>query len=191
MTTTGARGKTKRRREAYAQGGLDGLCGVYATINALQRLRGKALNEEPAIELFKHLVGAIRGKFPEVLWEGTGVPEMRAILDRADSHARKHFGFGVARSEPMLKSAPRRADLYWTRLAALLAEPDRVLIVGLKDPWEHWSVLTGVTPRTLKFFDSLTIKVARRADFSLREGATYRIDPHQVFLLRRVKIPRS
>ena len=176
------------RRQAYAQGGLDGLCGVYATVNAVQHLRGKALSEEPAIELFKHLVGAISKKFPDVLWEGTGMPEVRAILDRADAWARKHYGFGLERSEPLLRQAPKRDDLYWERLGELLDTPDRVLIVGLKEPWEHWSVLTNVTPRTLKFSDSLSIKIARRGDFSIRKGATYQIDPHQVFLLRRVPL---
>ena len=184
-------GKTEvrpRRQEAWSQGGLDGLCGVYSTINALQCLRGKALYEEPAIAVFKHLVGAIAREFPAVMWEGTSVQNMRDILDRADDYARAHFGFGVRRSEPMLRKPPARNGLYWKRLGALLDEPRRVLIVGLKDPWEHWSVLTAVTPRTLRFFDSIGIKVARRAEFSLREGATYRIDPHQVFLLERVEI---
>ena len=174
------------RRRAYVQGGLDGLCGIYATINALQHLRGKNLGEKPAGELFKHLVGAVAHKFPDLLWEGTGMPEVRAILDHANAWARTNYGFAIERSEPLLKNAPNRDNQYWARLDELLSVPKRVLIVGLKEPWEHWSVLTNVTPRSLKFFDSIAIKVARRGDFSLRKKATYRIDPHQVFLLQRV-----
>ena len=189
MAKTNARAQTKRKPtfEAYAQGGLDGLCGIYSTINAVQYLRGRALNEAAAIELFKYLVGAVANKLPEMLWEGTGVPEVRSILHRADDFARRHYGFGLARSEPMLKQAPAQDDLYWARLDELLKPKARVLIVGLKEPWEHWSVLTDVTPRTLRFLDSLTIKVARRADFSLRKGATYQIG-RQVFLLQRVEV---
>ena len=178
----------RSRRVAYTQGGLDGLCGIYATVNSLQYLHGKAFNEPAAIEVFKHLCGVVTDKFPSVLWEGTGMPEVRAILDRADEIAREKYGFGVTRSEPLLKSAPVRDDLYWARLDALLKPKNRVLLVGLKEPWEHWSVLTDVTPRTLRFIDSISIKVARRDDFSLRKGATYRIDPHQVFLLERVEL---
>lgn len=175
------------RRLAYSQGGLDGLCGIYSTVNAMQYLNGKAFTEAAAIKIFKHLCGAIVDKFPSVLWEGTGVPELRAILDRADAIARRLHGFGIARSEPLLRRAPRRDDLYWARLDGLLQPQGRVLIVGLKLPWEHWSVLTHVTPRTLRFLDSLSIKLARRDDVSLRKGATYQIDPHQVFLLERVE----
>lgn len=180
-------GKRPRRAVAWEQGGLDGLCGIYSTINALQCLRGRAFTEEAAIRVFKHLVGAIARKFPAVLWEGTGVQDMRDIIDRADVYARANLGFGVSRREPLLRKPPARDDLYWNRLAELLAAPRRVLIVGLKDPWEHWSVLTAVTPRTLRFQDSIGIKLARRADFSTRAGATYRIDPHQVFLIECVE----
>lgn len=189
-------GKKKRTqpflpRHAYTQGGLDGLCGIYATINALQHLRGRGLEEAPAAALFKHLIGAVRGKLPELLWDGTGMPELRKILDAADEWARLHYGFALARGEPLLKRAPKNDDLYWTRLGELLTAPDRVLLVGLKEPWEHWTVLTNVTPRTLRFFDSLSIKVARRGDVSLRAGSTYRIDPHQVFLLRRIDLQKK
>ena len=76
------------------------------------------------------------------------------------------------RSEPLRRGAPKRADHYWARLDELLKPAGRVLLVGLKEPWEHWTVLTDVTPRTLRFLDSIAIKVARRADFSIGEGGT-------------------
>ena len=176
------------RPAAWSQGGLDGLCCLYATVNALQHLRGKPLKEEAAVALFRHLATGLADKFPALLWEGSSMRDVRLVLDRADQWARRHYGFGVARSEPLLRKAPSTDTLYWRRLEQLLAPSGRALIVGLKEPWEHWSVVTHVTPRTLRFLDSLTIKIARRADVSLRRGSTYRFDPHQVFLLERVTL---
>lgn len=189
MTTKNKRDASRPfRRDAWTQGGLDGMCGLYATVNAVQHLRGKTLNERDAIDLFKALTDAVAKKFPALLWEGTGMQDIRDILDKADQYARDVYGFGVVRSEPLRRGAPKRADHYWARLDELLKPPGRVLLVGLKEPWEHWTVLTDVTPRTLRFLDSIAIKVARRADFSIGEGGTYRIDPHQVFLLERVEV---
>ena len=72
------------RRDAWMQGGLDGMCGLYATVNAVQYLRGKTLTEEEAIELFKDLTRPVAKKFPALLWEGTSLQEVRDILDCAD-----------------------------------------------------------------------------------------------------------
>ncbi len=174
------------RHFAYAQGGLDSLCCVYATLNAVQVLRRQPLPEKPALDLFKYLASGLAPKFPGLLWEGASLRDVRLLLDRADDYARRRFGFRIERREPLLHHAPKGDDAYWRKLAELLTPPGSVLLVGLKQPWEHWTVVSRITARTLHFVDSLTIRIARRADVSLREGSTYRIDPHQVFVLQRV-----
>jgi hypothetical protein len=46
-------------RKPLQQGEMDGLCGIYALVNAIGRLAGQRLSEEDEIDLFKELIRSI------------------------------------------------------------------------------------------------------------------------------------
>jgi len=176
-------------RRPYAQGALDGLCGCYAIVNAVAALRGEALTEAQAELLFKRLVQAIADKFPAAIWDGTGVPDIRRMIDAADRHARRTYGFGVTRREPFRATKFRGVARYYAGLAAELDDGPRVAVVGLAEPWGHWTLVTQATRDTLVFTDSIDLKHARLADAALskRGEKPFQIDQHQTFVLERVE----
>ena len=71
------------------------------------------------------------------------------------------------------------------------AEGQAVWIVGLGDPWHHWTVIERISGRRVYFFDSWGMKRYRFDSFTLDKnkagegkGKKIMIDTHQTFLLR-------
>ena len=60
------RGKRKGAQRAYRQGDLDGLCGVYSVVNALQAVAPE-LDAKLSARLFRNLVRCLRGRSREPL----------------------------------------------------------------------------------------------------------------------------
>lgn len=170
----------------FQQGGLDGLCGLYSIVNAVEILHGEGLSEKHAEALFKRIALKIGAKFPHALWDGTGMPEVREMLDEAGDFAGKELGFSFTRREPFHNVAFVNARDFRQRLGTLIV-PGAVAIVGLSKPWDHWTVVDKAGKETLFLFDSVAMKRVRTADISIKQGArkTYIFDAHQTFLLTR------
>ena len=95
---------------------------------------------------------------------------------------------------PLMRTKFRKPENFFARLRSDLAagEPGKAAwIVGLGDPWEHWTVVDHISDRTIYFFDSWGMKHYRFDSFTLdakkagdEPGQKIMIDTHQSFLLR-------
>lgn len=176
-------------REPYTQG-LDGLCGVYAVINATQLLFPGALTVARAEDMFDALVKSLGGGLLAAVTDGLGIPEMRRLIDAADIFARKHLNGALTRREPYRRTK-------FARPAAFVAALERdaggasVAVIGLGVPYEHWTVVEKITPKTLKLADSLEMKTVARGRLTLgtARGAQVRIDTGHTFILAREALP--
>lgn len=176
------------------QGDIDGLCSVYSVLNSCKLLfgHGEKLDEQ----LFKTLCSGIDDLFPQILWEGTGVPTVYRLLKFADAWTQKHHRRRLHWRAPLMRTKFRRVEDYLERLRHDLDERAQhgrgVWIVGLGDPWDHWTTVNRISGRTVWFYDSWGLDRHRFDAFTFDEkkagegkGKKIMLDQHQSFLVWR------
>lgn len=137
----------------YAQGELDGLCGVYAIVNAVEATV-VGWNKADAAGLFQHLIAclSLRCRLDTVMAEGLGMRELCRLIDLASAYLADEYGFQLKRRMAFGKNVP--LSCYWRRLQNHLQVQGHAAIIGLWGRHEHWSCAHGMTKRTVRFSDS-------------------------------------
>jgi hypothetical protein len=151
------------------QGDVSGECVVYSALNAARFLWPKTLRKLETCEaLYGELIGLMREEAVDMLIEGT---ESDVGL-RVGQHmerllARRGLTLVV---EPLFTGSPP------TDIPAVfeairhslddgkMADERRVVVIGLDEPWNHWTVATKATRHTLKIFDSYNRRRLKRLD---------------------------
>ncbi len=175
------------------QGHIDGMCAVYATLNGCKYLFQHA--ERSDERLLRYLCEkVIPDLFPKIMYEGADTRGVRRLLAGAAEWTRANHHRDLLFSAPAWRRKFASVEDYFAFLRETLATGDNegaVFIVGLADPWFHWTVLTGVTETMAYFFDSWGLPDTPIADFTLDEdkagegpGEKTMIDCHQTFLMR-------
>jgi len=172
-----------RRFKAYRQGRLDGLCGVYALINALRLLCPKA-DEEACERVFCALIRARQTASPlTVIHGGLSRREMLRLIGFWQRFAIKELGIRLTvcqlkMSEPTLRGI-------WKGLRRAL-DGKSVAIVGLDGIERHWTVVHTATERTLRLVDSCGLHMIFYAQCTVgRTSLRYQLRPSEVLLVVR------
>lgn len=148
------------------QGVIDGLCGVYAVLNAC-RLLGVAGDQRLSPDLqwdqSKRLFAALclsrstRELFPDVVCNGVEGPGVERLIAVAQHWASRHSRYVVEVEEPKLRVGAAGAGEYFDALreAMRVKRGERkAFILGLAPPWDHWTVVRRVREKDALFFDS-------------------------------------
>ena len=174
------------------QGKFDGLCGLYAILNSIKWLYH--IDEDNLDAMFQSLCESLPGKFPQALWDGLGVPEIRRLLTFSSAYLAEQLGYDDLRWHlPFLRRKFASVDTFWRCVGEQIAANDpAVVIVGLNKPWDHWTVAHKVTARAVEFFDSYGMRRYPFTSFTLDKamagdapGQKILIDVHQSFRLSR------
>ncbi len=135
------------------QGHLDGLCGIYAIVNALAELGHKG---KPEL-IFETACQALpNSRWPSLLWEGTTLHDLKRMIKAC----RTELALDTIRvSYPFDKSQPPSNEDYWQELDKLFIEnpENKCAIIGLGKPTLHWLVAKPArkrAPTSLLFIDS-------------------------------------
>lgn len=150
-------------KNPLSQGRLDGLCGLYSTINAFDYLF-PGITFEDAERLFKHLIIAKRDLFPAALYDGTDIPDVRDWIHEAANFLKKP----VDVAEPFRHTKFSSTEEYLDHLAELVKPEHTVAIVGLGKPWEHWTVIKSIVGNTVHFHDSYGLNTRARSWFDIQ-----------------------
>lgn len=143
----------------FRQGELDGLCGVYAAINAIRLLlgrNGRRLTGEDWQCLFAELLACADESVGAASAAVSGIETrpFRKLLKSAAKHLRDEHGIEL-NSAPLV---PRRDRPTFKSLLDRFREtvslPNRAVILTVEGHISHWSVLYGVANRYLLLFDS-------------------------------------
>lgn len=138
-------------RQAYCQGRLDGLCGVYSLINT-RRLLWPRTSRADSVDLFYECLSWLedRSMLAEVVANGMGVNTLvgmsREVIE--------------ANTPGMLRLRPyyRRAvdlDTYWAGIHDSLASGPTAMLICMESwDWSHWTVVSGAELHRLSLFDS-------------------------------------
>ena len=134
------------------QGKLDGLCGLYALINAA-RLAVPTLSRRTCKCLFREGAHWLYDKdtFPDVLYAGMGIGKLMGLHKAVFQHRVPGLRF----KRPFTRSPPADATEFWTRLKSYAEQPCQGVIIYIESrSLNHWTVVYGVTPAKVMLFDS-------------------------------------
>ena len=176
----------------FRQGDLDGLCGVYAVINAMRALVPN-MSAATAEALFEQLMDTLRkhdvGRRP-IVAVGITRRQLVELVARAIEFLERRYQVDVLRRRVAL---PRRSQdsiaALWRALARNVS-PTCVAIIGLGGYRNHWSLITAVSPRLLHLCDSDGMKQLRRSQCRARSlpraSAHHAISARSTVLIERV-----
>src|SRR3954454_18431364 len=176
-----------RRLRPYRQGRLDGLCGLYALINAL-RLLCPRLDEDACERVFCALIRARARRTASPLTFLHGGLSRRELLRLIGSWQRfVAREFGIALTVSRLKVSEPRLRGIWRALCRGL-DGKTVAIIGLDGVERHWTVAHAATERTMRVADSSGLRVIFRSQCTVgRTSLRYQLRPSEVLVVRRGK----
>jgi hypothetical protein len=179
----------------FRQGDDNGLCGLYAVVNAVRWLwpelrRKNEKGEEEIAALARHVVkDRLRPEqFQSLYLDGDELPLVWQIAQWAGQWL-LNDGFAVELGLPFETNPPSDKRDYWARLARLIEPKRAVAIIGFNEPWPHWTVATNKAGRfSVRLFDSDVFETidVRRTVIGGTDGKTWEIDPPAVIVLSRV-----
>ena len=173
-----------RRIRPYRQGRLDGLCGVYALINAL-RLLCPRLDEDGCERVFYALIRARTRQTASplaVIAAGLSRRELLQLLGPWRRFAAKRLGVSLT-VERLKVSEPTLGGIWCSLCRAL--DGKSVVIIGLDGAERHWTVAHAATERTLRVADSCGLRMIFRSRCTMgRTRLRYRLRPSEVLVVR-------
>jgi hypothetical protein len=178
----------------WSQGDDNGLCGLFATVNAVRWLwpelrRKNEQDEEQVADLPRHLVQdrLSAEQFQALYLEGDELPLISQLLHWTVEWLRTK-GLGAQLALPFEAALPSDKETYWAKLLPLIEPRSAVAVVGFNDPYPHWTVATNKTgPYSVRLFDSDVYKTVdmRRTVIGKTNGRTWEIDPTAVIIVDR------
>lgn len=146
--------------EPLQQGDLDGLCGVYAVINAIRYLVHAARDHEFCNRLACHIIGEIYTA--KDVTGGGGELKMTSVFEYARRKVSSDLGVGLTISNKgLIGEFATPADAMESTFAA--GRPG-VFIMGYEGRDSHWEVVTAIRGATVDLFDSCGMTKFRRRD---------------------------
>ena len=162
----------------YSQGDLDGLCGVYAIINAIKLIsKRKSLKEWQKLFLNTIRAQLKSKKSAKFLVNGITIDDLAKLLRKAIK-----ANPGVTFKRPFKNL--ERIDLsdFWSDLQNFLNNSHNhrcAIIVYSTKTSSHWTVVQGISPNRLKLHDSIHSRFINRktcTTLNLEEGKTVLIE---------------
>ena len=179
----------------FRQGSLDGLCGLYALINA-SRLADRSLNKRKCISAFKGALRWLNGKykgdppkdfpkdFPELLCYGL---DLNPLLSLHKEFFEKIWPQISGKQLFTSENTPEGAEEFWLRIGKEAKRPGQGLIIGISPPLDHWSVVHKIADEKIVLFDSYYQNMALPlSDCGMKDEkkAKHIIYPEYVLLLK-------
>jgi len=176
-----------RRFKAYRQGRLDGLCGVYALINAL-RLLCPRLDEDDCERVFCALIRARAQQKCSpltVIHGGLSRRELLRLIGFWQRFAIRELGITLTISR--LKVSEPTLSGIWKGLGRAL-DGQSVAVLGLDGLERHWTVAHAATKRTLRVVDSSGLRRIFRSQCTVaRTSLRHQLRPSEVLVVNREK----
>ena len=182
------RGRRRRGRQAYQQGDLDGLCGVYSVVNAVRALCPE-LDQEGAEWLFAYLMQALSDAGVDVsaaVTGGIGQGELSGLIRAAIAYIAEELDIKltVKRLPKPLRLTSNLGSLWQAFEAAL--SPTCVAIIGIAGIHSHWTIASQITAKQVRLYDSGRIAVLRRGHCTVGKAVNqHGISAKHVFLIGR------
>ena len=165
----------------YRQGSLDGLCGIYAIINAIGLVVGDDAFDPT--ELFRVLIRRAKGRIGSVIVDGMNQHDFEPYLKGACAYLTT-CNLKISYSKPSDTTVPLR-DLWAAIDAHLGGTPQRSVVLGMVGACEHWTCVRRIDAERLHLLDSGDMTTLSRSRLSVRFAGRRRIclDASRTYLL--------
>jgi len=169
------------------QGSLDGLCGVYAVINAtslaLGLKRRSALQKDLFVQL-THGLGACA--LLAAMDGGLDTQELVQASKAAFAWLEHEHGVRLAISQPYKTAKGWKISKFTDALRELLSAADMGVILQVRLPnAHHWTVPYAISGRRLMLRDSEGLSALILSEFSIGRGSK-RFIPVDTLIVRRL-----
>lgn len=170
-------------QKPWQQGHFDGLCGIYSLINAIDYLH-HGFSEEDCSALFEHLVRSGGSYFPQALYDGFDFEPLCNVAEALPTFLKGRSTIRLLR--PFVGEEFEHVDEFFCELRPYVG-PRSVAVIGLGEPWDHWTVVTKVDPSSFKLLDSFGLKRMPKFVFALedRQGQI-RLDYRETIVIERL-----
>jgi hypothetical protein len=171
----------------YRQGQLDGLCGLYAIINAI-RLATRDRTDEFSHGVWRELLLALISEAESVtataVVHGIGAKPLCELAKAAQRHLASEHGVAVTVSR---SRGPKHSfDGLIAHLAELTKQPATAVVVQLAGDVRHWTVLRGVGKQALELLDSSGMERVKLASCRLKHEWAH--NGSREYILRRRRV---
>jgi len=164
------------------QGHIDGLCSVYAVLNAVKYIFKQ--DERTDTSLFKAMVEENALLFPKIMYEGTETFGIECLLRSAQAWVEWRHKKGLIVRRVFKDKTPRYVGGYFDKLHDEQNLWGGVFVVGLGKPWNHWTVFSIVGAGLIEAFDSWGFpKMSRPESFTLSKDRAG--DEHTLVVARQ------
>ncbi|RYD63601.1 MAG: hypothetical protein EOP83_11820, partial [Verrucomicrobiaceae bacterium] len=151
------------KNKPWQQGHFDGLCGIYSLINAMDYLH-YGFSEDDCSTLFRYLVESAGTQFPAALFDGFDFEPLCNLAEFLPAHFKGRSKLRFLR--PFVNETMEDVEQFFDEIRPFVHESS-VAVLGLGDPWDHWTVCTKVDPSSFKLLDSYGLKRLPKFVFAL------------------------
>ncbi len=175
---------------AQKQGDLDGLCGLYAIVNAIELTGVVGPKSTFHRRLFKRLLnGLAEGELHQAMIDGLSQDQLLDIGTRAFRSVRRSYGVRFE-IEPLADTwSPHDFVGFLDAIGDLTLQPQTAVILNIVMPWvNHWSVVHRCNQQVLELRDSGRLRRLVLHRFAL-SASSYRLGGRYTLIIRRVGGP--
>lgn len=168
----------------YRQGQLDGLCGVYALINAVNVLCGP-LTMRQSQALFRDILLFLesRGPLADRCVDGLYIQQIASVLKHVVCQQ-----YPIIRFKPFHRCPRVGIHRYLQTLEDFLSVPNRVVFTAIEGHYSHWTLISRITEHTLQVYDSDAMHCLLKSSCSMihqQDAKRHWLLPAHTYLLQR------
>lgn len=175
--------RTREEMKPLLQGDLDGLCGLYALINA-SRMAMPTLPKKKCQKVFYDSLRWLRARrgMPAMLCQGI----THDILVRLYNNVFQQHWPNISKKHPFWgKARPQNRDDFFQRMKEEASRPNQGVFISIGGTHDHWSVIREISDDRIYLFDSSGLKYLprERCGNSEEDNFCHIIKPGYVILL--------
>lgn len=158
----------------FKQGDLDGLCGIYAMLNAIRDCVEDAFEKDVHDVLFKAAIDAIpRQLCPRVIYFGIETNQLLSIAEKTTRFLSEEYQIDIECRRYFENRKFRNALDFLSELRALRLDHITSSVINIAwskaDGDSHWTAFKGMLPDYLGLFDSSGEKTLRLDELSTKD----------------------
>ncbi|MES0090058.1 hypothetical protein [Mesorhizobium sp. M0030] len=185
----------------FRQGELDGLCGVYAVVNAIRLVLGvqaTLLRQRDWQDLFVALVEAVDRSVGAAHAASNGIDTqpLRYLLKAAILHLATEHDLTIRAKSMLGRDEQPCFEELLRRLGDWVGQPGQAVVLSVFGSLNHWTVVRRISRSSLVLFDSsgyarISLDTCRMAHERPRPKGRQHIIPHDaIFCVGRHELKR-
>lgn len=184
-------GRDRSPRKPARQGDLDGLCGFYAVINAMELVAPHAPGPSVQKSLFAALTRSLSNSaLQKALVQGLDGKELVKASRPALSLHHKVLGSRIMVSRPFRRRSFRTNEEFISALTDATEIGGVAFILNIATPrYAHWTVVESASHTTITLRDSTSMRLLALDRYTIGRSP-YRIHPRETLEVR-VSLKRS